>query len=54
MQAAVVEKEGHIEEMGNKNKHMRGLLYRIVDGKYEQYLERCSIKLWKEFVQSIK
>lgn len=33
---------------------MKGLLYRLVDGKYHQYLEKQSIKLWKEFVHTLK
>ena len=54
MQAMIVEKEGHLEQMGNKNKHIRGLIYRLLEGKYHQYLERTLIKQWKEYVVESK
>jgi hypothetical protein len=54
MQTMIMEKEQHLEQMNNKRKHMKGLLYTLVDGKYHQYLEKQSIKLWKEFVHTLK
>lgn len=54
MQALIGEKEDHLDGLNTKSKHMRNLLYRLVEGKYHQYLERMLINQLKEHVKQAK